>query len=70
MPAHLARSRRVRLFLLLGPLLFLHLAGTVADWFSPFVLAHAPLVELFLNPRIRYLALVADRVSPAVASHV
>jgi membrane protein DedA with SNARE-associated domain len=50
--------------MLLGPIVALHVAGTLADWFAPALLARAPLLELFLNPRLRYLALVADRVGP------
>src|SRR5438105_4488909 len=55
-------TRRIRVSVLLVPIIVLHVAGTLADWFAPALLAHAPLLELFLNPRLRYMALVADRV--------
>ena len=55
---------RRKLTLLLIPIIALTVAGTLADWFAAAIIVRHPLLEMFLNPRIRYLTLVANRVEP------
>ena len=55
------RSRR-RLGLLLTPIVILSLAGLLADWFAAAILTEHPLLQVFLNPRIRYLTLASNHL--------
>lgn len=54
-------SRRV-LYLLLAPILALTLAGTLGDWFAAAIINEHPLLQMFINPRSRYLALASNQV--------
>jgi membrane protein DedA with SNARE-associated domain len=60
-PAAPQRSRRL-LWVLLTPIVLLSVAGTVADAVGPALVTHHPLVQMFLNPRNRYLALASNQV--------
>jgi membrane protein DedA with SNARE-associated domain len=53
---------RRRLWLLLTPILVLVVAGYIGDAFGPSLITHHPLLEMFLNPRNRYLALASPKV--------
>lgn len=57
-PARPTPSRRV-LWLLLGPIIALSVAGMLADWFAPALVNDHKLLQMFLNPRNRYLATAA-----------
>ena len=58
------REPRGALWLLLAPIIVLSIAATLADWFAAAVITDRPLLQIFLNPRIRYLALSANNVDP------
>lgn len=61
--ARLQPSRRL-LWILLTPVVILTAAGYVADAIGPALVVHHPLVQMFLNPRNRYLALASNQVGP------
>lgn len=50
------------LWLLLTPIAVLSIAGTLGDWFAAAIINEHPLVQMFINPRNRYLALASNRV--------
>ena len=54
--------RRSRLLLLLVPIGLFTIASNVGGYGGPAIVAHHPLLEMFLNPSNRYLALAANRV--------
>jgi membrane protein DedA with SNARE-associated domain len=54
-------SRRT-LWLLLTPIAALSLAGMLGDWFAAALINEHPLLQMFINPRNRYLALASNRV--------
>jgi membrane protein DedA with SNARE-associated domain len=56
------RKNRFRLALLLTPLVALSVAGTLADWFAAAIITEHPLLQIFMNPRIRYLALASNQL--------
>ena len=55
---------RRKLTLLLTPIIVLTVAGTLADWFAAAIIVDHPLLEMFLNPRLRYLTLASNKVGP------
>jgi membrane protein DedA with SNARE-associated domain len=57
-----APHRRGRLVLLLVPIGLFTAAANAGAWFGPAIVVHHPLLEMFLNPANRYLALAANRV--------
>jgi len=54
-------SRRV-LYALLAPIIALTVAGTLGDWFAAAIINEHPLLQMFINPRNRYLALASNQV--------
>ena len=54
-------SRRV-LYLLLAPIIALTVVGTLGDWFAAAIINEHPLLQMFINPRNRYLALASNQV--------
>jgi membrane protein DedA with SNARE-associated domain len=56
---------RLRLTLLLTPIGVMTILGNIGAWFGPALIVHHPLLEIFLNPGNRYLALAANEVSTA-----
>ncbi|MDQ3757251.1 MAG: VTT domain-containing protein [Actinomycetota bacterium] len=54
-------SRRV-LYLLLAPIIALTVAGTIGDWFAAAIINEHPLLQMFINPRSRYLALASNQI--------
>lgn len=54
-------SRRV-LYLLLTPIIALTIAGTLGDWFAAAIINEHPLLQMFINPRSRYLALASNQI--------
>lgn len=54
-------SRRV-LYLLLAPIIALSVAGTLGDWFAAAIINEHPLLQMFVNPRNRYLALASNQI--------
>lgn len=50
------------LYLLLAPILALTVAGTLGDWFAAAIINEHPLLQMFINPRNRYLALASNQV--------
>jgi hypothetical protein len=62
-PARPRPSRRT-LALILAPIVVLYVGGILADIFAAAIIEEHPLVQLFLNPRLRYLALVANNLDP------
>ena len=56
-------SRRT-LALLLTPIVVLTIVGIVADALAPALIDKRPLLQIFLNPRNRYLVLAAPQVDP------
>ncbi len=54
--------RRVPLPILLTPIVILALLGTVADIIGPGLITERPLLQMFLNPRNRYLLLASPQV--------
>jgi membrane protein DedA with SNARE-associated domain len=62
-PAERIRRRR-RLALLVTPIVVLSIAGILADWFAAAIITEHPLLQMFLNPRNRYLVLAANQVDP------
>jgi membrane protein DedA with SNARE-associated domain len=55
---------RRKLTLLLTPIVVLTVAGTLADWFAAAIITEHPLLQMFLNPRLRYLTLASNQVDP------
>ena len=58
------RPSRRTLWLLLAPVIALSVLGLVADIFAAALVKDHPLVQIFLNPRVRYLALAANNTDP------
>ena len=54
--------RRIPLPILLTPIVVLMVVGTVADVIGPGLINEHPLVQIFLNPRNRYLLLASPQV--------
>lgn len=54
--------RRIPLPILLTPIVILAVVGTVADVIGPGLINEHPLLQMFLNPRNRYLLLAAPQV--------
>jgi membrane protein DedA with SNARE-associated domain len=57
-----AEDPRIPLSWLLTPIVVLTVAGTVADIVGPHLITTHPLVQMFFNPRNRYLLLASPRV--------
>ena len=57
-----AADRRIPLAWLVTPIVVLSLAGTVADIIGPKLVTEHPLLQMFLNPRNRYLLLASPQV--------
>ena len=55
---------RRKLTLLLTPIVALTVAGILADWFAAAIITDHPLLQMFLNPRLRYLTLASNQVDP------
>jgi len=55
-------SRRIPLPWLITPIVVMSVAGTLADIFAAALVKHHPLVQMFFNPRNRYLLLASPRV--------
>ncbi|HEX2266605.1 MAG TPA: hypothetical protein VHI97_00200 [Actinomycetota bacterium] len=55
---------RRKLTLLLTPIVVLTAAGIFADWFAAAIITDHPLLQMFLNPRLRYLALASNQIDP------
>ncbi len=53
---------RRKLTLLLTPIVVLTAAGIFADWFAAAIITDHPLLQMVLNPRIRYLTLASNQV--------
>jgi len=58
---HAPRSRRT-LWLILTPIVIMTIAGWLADAFAPAIIDRRPLLQMFLNPRNRYLVLASPQV--------
>jgi membrane protein DedA with SNARE-associated domain len=56
--------RRRTLVLLVTPIVAMTVIGTVADILAPAIIDKRPLLQMFLNPRNRYLVLAAPQVDP------
>lgn len=56
--------RRIPLPWLVTPIVVLSLAGTVADILGPKLIVEHPQLQMFLNPRNRYMILAAATVEP------
>ncbi|HSH23327.1 MAG TPA: hypothetical protein VK975_04610 [Acidimicrobiales bacterium] len=54
--------RRVPLSILLTPIVVLTVVGMVADVIGPGLISERPLLQMFLNPRSRYLVLASPQV--------
>lgn len=54
--------KRIRLPILLTPIVALAVIGTVADVIGPGLINERPLLQMFLNPRSRYLLLASPQV--------
>lgn len=50
------------LYALLVPVVGLTVAGTLGDWFAAAIINEHPLLQMFVNPRNRYLALASNQV--------
>ena len=59
-----AGRHRLRLILLLVPIGVFTIMSNVGGYGGPAIVAHHPLLEIWLNPTNRYLALAANRVDP------
>ena len=55
-------DRRIPLPWLITPIVILSVAGTVADIIGPKLVTEHPLLQMFLNPRNRYLLLASPQV--------
>ena len=58
------KRRRIPLPWLITPIVVLSLTGTVADILGPKLIVEHPQLQMFLNPRNRYMILAAATVSP------
>jgi membrane protein DedA with SNARE-associated domain len=58
-----AHSRRT-LVLLVTPIVIMSIVGMVADAIAPTLIESHPLLQMFLNPRNRYLILASPNVDP------
>lgn len=56
--------RRIPLPWLVTPIVVMSVAGMVADAVGPHLILSHPLLQMFLNPRNRYLLLASPRVGP------
>ncbi len=56
------QRRRIALPILLTPIVALAVVGTVADVIGPGLINERPLLQMFLNPRSRYLLLASPQV--------
>jgi membrane protein DedA with SNARE-associated domain len=56
------RRDRIRLFVLVSPIVVLSIAATVADWFAAAIITREPVLQILLNPRLRYLALASNQL--------
>ena len=56
--------RRIPLPWLITPIVILSLAGTIADVLGPKLIVEHPQLQMFLNPRNRYMILAAATVDP------
>lgn len=56
------RRRRLRLRLLLTPIVILSFAGVFADWFAAALIDSHPLLQMMLNGRIRYLLGASNQI--------
>lgn len=54
--------RRIPLPILLTPIVVLAVVGTVADIIGPGLITERPLLQMFMNPRNRYLLLASPQV--------
>lgn len=54
--------RRIPVAVLVTPVVVLSIVGTVADMLGPRLITERPLLQMFLNPRNRYLVLAAPQV--------
>jgi membrane protein DedA with SNARE-associated domain len=54
--------RRIPLPWLITPIAVMSVAGIVADAIGPTLVTHHPLLQIFLNPRNRYLLLAAPQI--------
>lgn len=54
--------RRIPVAVLVTPVVVLSIVGTVADALGPRLITERPLLQMFLNPRNRYLVLAAPQV--------
>lgn len=54
--------RRIPLPILLTPIVVLAVVGTVADVIGPGLITERPLLQMFMNPRNRYLLLASPQV--------
>jgi membrane protein DedA with SNARE-associated domain len=57
-----AERRRIPLPILLTPIVILAVVGTVADVIGPGLITERPLLQMFMNPRNRYLLLASPQV--------
>ncbi|CAN5232760.1 hypothetical protein BH24ACT1_BH24ACT1_07240 [soil metagenome] len=55
-------KRRIPLPILLTPIVVLAVVGTVADVIGPGLITERPLLQMFMNPRNRYLLLASPQV--------
>jgi membrane protein DedA with SNARE-associated domain len=55
-------QRRIPLAVLVTPIVILSVLGTVADVIGPGLINERPLLQMFLNPRNRYLLLASPQV--------
>jgi membrane protein DedA with SNARE-associated domain len=56
------RRKRIPLPILLTPIVILAVVGTVADVIGPGLITERPLLQMFMNPRNRYLLLASPQV--------
>lgn len=56
------KRRRIPLPILLTPIVMLAVVGTVADVIGPGLITERPLLQMFMNPRNRYLLLASPQV--------
>ena len=55
---------RWQLRLLLAPIIALSVVGILGDWFGAAIINEHPLVQMFINPRIRWMAGAANEIDP------
>jgi membrane protein DedA with SNARE-associated domain len=61
-PTPVTAPRRIPLPWLITPIAVMSVAGIVADAIGPTLVTHHPLLQMFLNPRNRYLLLAAPQI--------